>query len=293
MTVLISNLSDADVPEARAFLASNAETSMFLSSNLTNYGPSLSDHLNSGNFKLLKTDSEVQGVFCLTRRGNLLAETAGAIQHVPEILEACRSEPISIAGVVGEWRIADAIWQALLHEGQISEVLHTSREPLYRLDLDPSIHHVSTQSTITQLDPDDFERWLLLNNAYLKEEGLPVQGSLEQRRAHFDERARSGHWWGLWDDGNLSAIGGLNAVHESTGQIGGVYTVPDQRRRGLATRLMMAVITGSMVSHELEKLILFTGDTNLAAQRLYESLGFERVGEFALLFGSPREADVQ
>ena len=38
--------------------------------------------------------------------------------------------------------------------------------------------------------------------------------------------------------------------------------------------------------HRLEKLILFTGERNLAARGLYEFLGFSVIGYFGLLFGS-------
>ena len=50
---------------------------------------------------------------------------------------------------------------------------------------------------------------------------------------------------------------------------------------------MKSLIRDCIQGLQLEKLILFTGENNLAALGLYGSLGFERSGDFALLFGSP------
>jgi ribosomal protein S18 acetylase RimI-like enzyme len=40
--------------------------------------------------------------------------------------------------------------------------------------------------------------------------------------------------------------------------------------------------------HRFSKLVLFTGEDNLGARRLYESLGFEVAGAFGLLLGARR-----
>ena len=49
---------------------------------------------------------------------------------------------------------------------------------------------------------------------------------------------------------------------------------------------MRVLMSDSYRRRRLKKLILFTSEKNDAAQRLYESLGFERFGEFGLLFGT-------
>ena len=37
--------------------------------------------------------------------------------------------------------------------------------------------------------------------------------------------------------------------------------------------------------HGHNKNILFTGEADIAAQKLYESLGYKRIGSFALILG--------
>lgn len=287
MSIAVSPVTHKTLPLVRNFLHENSETSLFLSSNLTSHGPFLDEAMNSGNFKILHEDDKIYGVFCLTRRGNLLAETGGNPDFAPAIIEACRTEPIQIQAVVGEWQLANAIWQILINSGQITTI-RTSREPLFRLFLDENANSFPCSSSARLLNPCDFEQWEPLNRAYMQEGGFPIQGSPEQRRAGFEEGISEKCWWGLWDGGTLVAIGCLNAVHEATGQIGGVYTLPERRRCGFARRLLQTLIKDSVQVHGLQKLMLFTGDTNRAAQKLYESLGFHQIGHFALLFGTPQ-----
>lgn len=171
----------------------------------------------------------------------------------------------------------------------IREVVSASRELLYRLHLD-RIQLPPRHARVRFLDPSDFDAWEPLNSAYLQEEGFPVQGSPVQRQKDFAASARARRWWGLWERDRLIATGALNAVHEELGQIGGVYTIPAERRRGWASQLMESLISDCVYSLGLQKLTLFTGENNVAAQGLYRSLGFRRIGEFALLFGVPGES---
>jgi predicted GNAT family acetyltransferase len=285
MGVSIFDVTEAELPRVRDFLRRHVETSMFLLSNLKDHGPALSEAMNSGNFRYLAEGDRIEAVFCLTRRGNILAESGGRTDCAETITQACLNEALPIAGVVGEWRLADAIWQMLVGQRAITRIAHASREPLYRLDLDNAPDRGSGPA-VRHLLAADFSHWEPLNTAYMHEEHLPVQGSLEERRTSFGEAAEAGRWWGLWENRSLVAIGGLNAVYERMGQVGGVYTIPARRQSGLATAVMRTLLADCVGELELEKLMLFTGEENFAARRLYEALGFSRIGEFALLFGT-------
>lgn len=274
-----------NVAQARAFLEQNLETSLFLLSNLESYGHRVGDSLNSGNFKLLATGGRIDAVFCLSRRGNLLAQTGGRTDLAAAILEACATETTPISGVLGEWNAAEALWALVLRAGGIVE-RHASRETLYRLELTPATPAAAEDPRVRWLEPADFEHWQPLQGEFLAEQGIPIQGTPEQLRANFAEHAQAGHWWGTWIDGELRAMAALNAVYATTGQIGGVFTLRDFRRRGLSRRTLQTLIADSVRRHRLERLILFTGQQNRAAISLYESLGFGSIGEFAMFFGS-------
>jgi hypothetical protein len=156
--VPLCEVDAGNVAAARAFLEQNLETSLFLLSNLESYGYRVGDSLNSGNFKLLATDGRIEAVFCLSRRGNLLAQTAGRTDLAAAILEACANEPTPISGVLGEWNAAAALWELVLRAGGVVE-RHASRETLYRLELLPATKAAAEDPRVRWLEPSDFEQW--------------------------------------------------------------------------------------------------------------------------------------
>ncbi len=133
---MIDPVSEKNLTEAKAFLEKYRETSLFLLSNLEAHGPSLSEDLNSGNFKCLMSTEGLTGVFCLTRRGNLLAQTEG--DCTLEILEACQEEEILIEGVLGEWETAHGLWEALFARDSSLQTTYQRKVLLLSLTLCPA-----------------------------------------------------------------------------------------------------------------------------------------------------------
>jgi ribosomal protein S18 acetylase RimI-like enzyme len=140
------------------------------------------------------------------------------------------------------------------------------------------------------LSPDDFPQWDPLYVAHTTEEGAPVSADAEGR-SDFFRRTLSGDgmWWGAFDHNDLSAIVALNASYNAHGQIAGLYTRPDARRRGLARALTAAVLDDCW-HRGLRRLVLLVNDDNLAARQFYESLGFAATDRFGFLFGRPSSA---
>jgi len=285
---MIRHVTDSDLERVRAFLESHVDTSLFLLSTLAALGPRLGHHLNSGNFRKIEEDGEIVAVFCLTRRGNLLVQAGGRIDLAEQIFEACESEPIEVRGVVGEWPMAEALWKLLRADPRF-ETSHHLKDVLYRLMLQDIVGPMPASPNVRLLDAADFAQWERLNTAYFAELSLPLQATLEQRRNDFIMRVRSGLWWGAFDDNyELVSIAALNATYGALGQVGGVYTRPDDRRKGLSYAVMQMLITDCRHRLGFDKLVLFTGEDNTSARRLYESLGFEAAGAFGLLLGDRR-----
>lgn len=90
MGLSVLRVADADIPRAQEYLRDHSDTALFLLSNLAAHGHALSEAMNSGNFKFVAEKDQIQGVFCLTRRGNLLAECGGRSELAPIIVAACR-----------------------------------------------------------------------------------------------------------------------------------------------------------------------------------------------------------
>jgi predicted GNAT family acetyltransferase len=285
---MLRHVTDSDLDPVRAFLESHVDTSLFLLSTLAALGPRLGQHLNSGNFWLIDEQGQIVAVFCLTRRGNLLVQAGGRTDLAEQVFEACETEPIEVRGVVGEWPMAEALW-TLLRADPRFETTHNLKDVLYRLMLNEAPRTGAEPINVRALETADFVQWERLNSAYFAELSLPLQATLEQRRTDFIVRIRSGLWWGAFDDCyELVSIAALNATYGSLGQVGGVYTRPADRRKGLARAVMQLLIEDCRKRLHFEKLVLFTGEDNLSARKLYESLGFEPAGAFGLLLGDRR-----
>jgi predicted GNAT family acetyltransferase len=278
-------VDETNAPAMCAFLEQHADTAMFLLSNFAMNGPRVGTLPTSGNFKLVEEDGEVCAVICLTRRTLILAEAGGRTELAPTIVEACRAEPIPIGGVIGEWTLASAIWAILRTQPSFRQVL-ASKDILQALHLSPVTRSDRTPQ-VRLLRLGDFEQWDGLNAAFCAEEGIPLWRTVADRQTMFQQNTERRRWWGYFEDGRLVSMACLNAVYKHIGQVGGVYTVPDRRCSGLSRATMNALLADSVSVHGLERIILFTGEHNHAAQHLYETLGFSRIGDFAVLMCEP------
>jgi ribosomal protein S18 acetylase RimI-like enzyme len=288
---MIRDVGTEDLERVRGFLEAHVETSLFLLSNLALFGARLGEHWNSGNFRLVEEGGRVVAVFCLTRRGNLLVQAGGRADLASSILAACEAEPVEVCGVAGEWSTARGLWDLLRRDPRF-EPGQGAKDVLYRLGLvgqtrtaHPALPH---GLTVRALGAHDFEQWERLNTAYLAELELPLPVVDEAHEAEFARRARARWWWGAFVGPQLAATVALNAAYGVVGQVGGVYTRPADRKKGFARAALRLLIEDSRDHHGFEKLILFTGEDNQGARRLYESLGFEVAGAFGLLLGARR-----
>jgi predicted GNAT family acetyltransferase len=288
---MIRRVATEDLERVRGFLEAHVDTSLFLLSNLAIFGPRLGEAWNSGNYQLVEEDGRMVAVFCLTRRGNLLVQSGGRTDLAEAILAACASEPIEVCGVVGEWGIAEALWN-LLRQDPGFEPGDGRRDLLYRLDLRADARlvpdRVPAGVTVRALRADDFEQWERLNTAYLAELHMPLPVVDAAHEAEFARRTRARWWWGAFVGAELVATVALNAAYGTVGQVGGVYTRPADRKKGIARAAMRLLVCDACNHHRFSKLVLFTGEDNLGARRLYESLGFEVAGAFGLLLGARR-----
>jgi len=83
-------------------------------------------------------------------------------------------------------------------------------------------------------------------------------------------------------DGRIVAKAGTNARGFHWFQIGGVYTLPAYRNKGLAAAAVAHLINTH--SAEAHGFALFVKTANTAALRVYEKLGFEQCGRFRMSY---------
>jgi len=283
---MIHDVTDSDLERVRAYLEAHVDSSLFLLSNLALLGPRLGEHPNSGNYRFVSEQGTIVAVFSLTRRGNLLVQGAGRADLAEQILSACEAEPIAVTGVIGDWVTAEALWRLVCADPSFEPTL-SKKDLLFTLPL-TNVPEDSRKRAVTvrTLNVEDFESWVPLNSAYLVELHIPLELSHPQRREEFESATRANRWWGAFDGERLVAIAGLNAVYGRLGQVGGVYSRPEERRKGYGSAVMRQLIVDCKARHHFERLALFTGHDETAARGLYESLGFRTGGAFGLLLGT-------
>ena len=83
--------------------------------------------------------------------------------------------------------------------------------------------------------------------------------------------------YGVFQDGVLVSVAGTWAETKEGWIIGGVYTSPSQRRKGFASMATSAVTDEAL--KDARQSTLFVVSSNRQAIRVYEKLGYRKVGE--------------
>jgi predicted GNAT family acetyltransferase len=282
--VIVPVTSDEHDP-AVAFLEGHIDTSIFLLSGLAQFGPRAGADPLSGNYWRVEERHETVAVFCLTRKGDLLVQAGRRGDLAPAIVEACRCEANPITSVVAEWTIGRSVWDVLV-AGKEIHPRYESDKLLYGLRLSESPSAGSASDLGRRLVSDDFDQWDRLYTAHMKEEGAPVSDSPDDRARTFHRMLASGRsWWGAFEGTELAAIVALNASYKTAGQIAGLYTREDKRRRGYARAVTIRAMNDCWHDAAIRRLVLLVNDDNTAARHLYESLGFVASDRFGFLFG--------
>lgn len=191
---------------------------------------------------------------------------------------------IPFHGVVGEWSLAKSIWDCAKQKIPTLKENPCKKNILYSVNLE-GITPNNSEHEIKYLDPSDYAAWDKLNQAFQLEQNLDQEEAEAVRHRRFIQEIANQYWLGLFIGQQLVSTVAYIACVNKMGQIGGVYTLPAMRRKGLVRALMLQLMYDGKVKKHLDRLILCTGEDNFRARNLYESLGFKKIGYFGLLFG--------
>jgi ribosomal protein S18 acetylase RimI-like enzyme len=99
--------------------------------------------------------------------------------------------------------------------------------------------------------------------------------------AFMPEMVEGGHYFGIYLDGALIAMGGTHLIAPGArlAAVGNVVVHPSQRGRRLGTCISQAV-TESLLNDAFDLIVLNVAHDNTPAVRTYERLGFRRVCGF-------------
>jgi predicted GNAT family acetyltransferase len=285
----VRSVTAASIGPVLAYLEGHLDTSIFLLSCLTKFGPELCSDGRSGNYRAIEGADGVSAVWSLTRRGHLLAQTGGRTDFTAVILESCASDPVRICGVVAEWQLADALWRAVTPHAAFART-YAAKSTVYALDL----AHAPASGrggdlAVRVLTASDFGAWDALNVEFAAEEGAPIAGDLDGRRRYFEACAAGGQCWGGFEGDALVTMAALDHDYAWAAQVGGIFTRADRRGRGFARTILTRVLN-DLLDRRYTRAVLF-GYEREAARRLYEVVGFRATGHFGLFYGTWQKAD--
>jgi RimJ/RimL family protein N-acetyltransferase len=153
-------------------------------------------------------------------------------------------------------------------------VIWERREPVYLLTRETlqAIEGLPRLVPATESDLDE----VVGNSAQQYREDLR-----DDRFAHDPDGFRQRHsrdvllrrWWILREGGPIVFQVHVGPDNDQVVQIGGVFTLPDRRNRGIATR-GVAAIARELLAHR-PAVSLFCDEENRVARRVYERIGFQ------------------
>lgn len=268
---------EQDAPALEAFLARHAETSMFLRSNLRQFGLSGSDDPRATSYWIEEDQSGIRAVFGLSRGQMAMCQAPGL---KPEDFAAFAREisgqqlrGFTCAGEqAGPMRdalgLANADWALW------------DPEPLYRLALADLATSALSEGTLRPVTPADralLEDWFFAYETELHMSPEDERAEIARNRA---EGAIAGDTVRILEvDGVPVAMTATNARLPELAQVGGVFTPPELRGHGYA-RTAVARHMEELRAEGVITAILFASGP--AASRAYEAIGFERIGSYTL-----------
>ena len=283
-TPQIRRLHSADMPALEAFLQPRLASSMFLLGNARDGALYPGEGRPRGVYMAAFEEGALVGVVAQFWNGYIIPQ---APRHLDALWRAVvRESGRAVVGVNGPGAQVFAVVDAM--GVTPADCLMYSRENLYQLDLDalivPAIlaHGQVRGRRMAPADVATVAGWFAAYSveALNEEDGAQV---LVNGRARAEHNLRAGLTWVVEAGGELVAMSSFNTRLAEAVQVGGVYTPPALRGRGYAR----AAVAQSLLDARADGVstaILFTGDDDVAADRAYRALGFQVVGEYAIVY---------
>ncbi|HUO56091.1 MAG TPA: GNAT family N-acetyltransferase [Candidatus Paceibacterota bacterium] len=145
---------------------------------------------------------------------------------------------------------------------------------------------------IVHLTPEEWQKYKSVRLRALKEEPTAFSSSYEDALTRPDE-----HWveslaetdqkklWHVFAKQGENIVGIVSAIREPKEKLNhvvsvfGVYVASEARGKGVARLLMEELLKEIKANTDIVKIKLTVMSTQDPAQRLYESLGFKKIGE--------------
>lgn len=286
--VKFQTLSPEDQPRVEEFLLKKLSSSMHMLSNLRSYGIEEHDGRLEGLYVGAFQENEIIGVAAHFGRGNLLVQSEQTC-IIPLLKVVLQKSGRKTNAILGEKKQVEEAKN--MFKPSPSEIQLDSTEKLYALELD----HLKIPAPLfsgklkgRKAEINDLDLLIPWRVDYVIEtlggEDTPEtrEEAREETRKGLKEWIDAGQCWVLEKEGIPVSFTAFNAAVQEAVQIGGLWTPPQYRGHGYGRAAVAASLLDAK-KEKVEKAILFTGDSNIPAQKAYESLGFQQVGNFGII----------
>jgi GNAT superfamily N-acetyltransferase len=284
MAITVRRLVRGEEAASDAFLAQTPESTVFLRSNLARAGLADDGAPFSGTYAgAFDGNDWLVGLAAIFGNANVIVAPG---PHAPRV--AAHAVALSgkrVGGILGphEEMVRVRAELSLAH----APTRFTSKEVLYALPLDALVvpEGLASGRVVGRLPgPDEMDELVAWRMQYCAEtiglEDTPATRA-EQRR-HLEVYQRNGHHFVVSSDERRVAYSAFNASVADLVQIGGVWTPPELRGRGYA-RCVVAWSLQHARERGARRAVLFTGETNPAAQAAYVAIGFTPIGDYGIV----------
>jgi predicted GNAT family acetyltransferase len=211
--------------------------------------------------------------------GGQVTPVAADASAVAAFADLVAGWPRLCASIVGPADAVHGLWARLRPSWGPDRTVRAD-QPLMLLDKPPS---VKTDPLVRPVRPDEVDRLFPASVAmYTEEVGVSPLGDDNGRgyRARIRELVRGGRAYARFVNGRVVFKVELAVITRHTVQLQGVWVDPQWRGQGLATAGLATVVREAL--HKFAPTVsLYVNSFNEPARRVYERLGFRRVGTFA------------
>ncbi len=276
MKITIREAMRDDSLRLEAFLKRRFQTSMFLRSNLREYGIGNKKDDFAMRYFLREKGGAIIGVGAVGNNGTLMMQANEGLTDIAAYMRDALPKDMKFSVMLGAAEQAGIFRTAF----GLSDAPTTMDdiEPLFALSLKDLIMPNIGPAVLRKTEMSDLPFLTDWAHAYDLETGLRVAGQ-DTRTDDVINRIKKDRSRVLMLGGTPVAQTGFNAVLPDAVQIGGVYTPPENRRRGYA-RLAVALHLLEVRKSGVNDAILFSANEH--ASRAYRAIGFREVGRYTI-----------
>ena len=285
-TSSVRRLTPDDRPVLDAFLDGHRATSVYLRANLFHTGIRDGPKPYCGLYVGAFAGDALTDVAAHYWNGMIILQAPARPAELA--LAAARESARAVNGLLGPWPQVEAA-EKVLEPGR-KRLGEVAPDFLYRVFLDDlaAPEALSSGRVVCRRARDGDLNTLV---AWRREFDLHTIGTPEHsisdaaNRGRLADMIRAGRLWVLEEAGRLVSMAGLTVLPDMA-KVGNVFTPVEARSRGYGR----AAVAGSLLDVReagATEAVLFTQSKNRPAQRAYESLGFERIGDFGMVMLEP------